>query len=166
MSTGGTAKALIAAGVAVTEVGEYTKFPEILNGRVKTLHPLIHGGLLAVRGNEAHAKEMEAHGIKFIDIVVCNLYPFASAVASGGDFGKCIENIDIGGPCMIRAAAKNCSAIGVLTNPSQYAAVIEELETNKGQLSYKLRCKLAADAFTATATYDSQISQWFQKETN
>lgn len=164
LSTGGTAKKLRDAGIKVVDAGEHTKFPEILNGRVKTLHPLIHGGLLYVRGNETHETECKTHDIKPIDMVVCNLYPFEHTVNKGSDFETCIENIDIGGPSMVRSAAKNHRSVAIVTSPSQYAELIKQMEDSDGQLDYKLRRKLASAAFTLTASYDSSISTWFQKQ--
>lgn len=161
LSTGGTAKKLLAAGIPVTEVGDFTKSPEILNGRVKTLHPMIHGGLLAVRGNETHKNEMKEHGIEEIDMVVCNLYPFEQAVAKGGDYDTCVENIDIGGPSMVRSAAKNHRSVAIVTDPSQYAEVTKSLKENDGQLSFEMRRKFAAQAFAKTSAYDTAISKWF-----
>jgi len=164
LSTGGTAKKLADNGIPVTEVGDFTKFPEILNGRVKTLHPMIHGGLLAVRGNDTHAAEMKEHGIQNIDMVVCNLYPFQQTVAKGADFDTCVENIDIGGPSMVRSAAKNHRSVAIITDPSQYKEVIESLDANAGQLPYAIRRKLAADAFKRTSEYDTAISAWFAEQ--
>lgn len=164
LSTGGTAKKMREAGLKVTDVDDHTGFPEILNGRVKTLHPLIHGGLLGVRGNKEHAKQMKQHNIKEIDMVVCNLYPFSETVAKGADFATCIENIDIGGPSMVRSASKNNAAVAILTDPCQYKEVIAQLKKNKGSLTFDLRKKLACEAFTRTASYDTAISKWFQKQ--
>jgi len=164
LSTGGTASTLRAAGLTVVDVSEHTKSPEILNGRVKTLHPLVHGGLLYVRGNETHEDECKAHGITQIDMVVCNLYPFEHTVAKGSDFDTCIENIDIGGPSMIRSAAKNNNAVAVVTDPEQYADVIKQLDEQEGQLDLALRRKLACAAFVLTGHYDTAISTWFQKQ--
>jgi len=124
LSTGGTATKLRDLGCTVQDVADYTGFPECLDGRVKTLHPKVHGGLLAARGNNAHEKQMGEHGMLTIDLAVVNLYPFAQAVAKGGDFATCIENIDIGGPAMIRASAKNHAGVTILTNPSQYKTLI------------------------------------------
>lgn len=164
LSTGGTAAQIRAAGIKVVDAGEHTKFPEILNGRVKTLHPLIHGGLLYVRGNATHEEECKAHGIKPIDMVVCNLYPFEHTVDKGSDFETCIENIDIGGPSMVRSAAKNHQSVAIVTGPEQYAELIKQMDDNQGQLDYALRRKLASAAFTLTAKYDTSISTWFQKQ--
>lgn len=164
LSTGGTAKKLKEAGIKVVDAGEHTKFPEILNGRVKTLHPLIHGGLLYMRGNETHEKECKEHDIAQIDMVVCNLYPFEHTIAKGSDFETCIENIDIGGPSMVRSAAKNHRSVAVVTSPSQYDELIKQMDETEGQLDYTLRRKLACAAFTLTASYDNSISTWFQKQ--
>jgi len=160
LSTGGTAEALRAENVAVTDVAEHTGFPEILGGRVKSLHPAIHGGILAVRGNEAHSQDLSEHAIGQIDMVVANLYPFEQAVSSGCDFETAIENIDIGGPTMMRAAAKNCSSVAVLTNPSQYAKVIEEMKANDGSTTQATRRGLAAAAFSQSAAYESAIADY------
>lgn len=164
LSTGGTAKKLRSAGVEVVDVSEYTKFPEIMNGRVKTLHPLIHGGLLGVRGNKTHEEEMGKHGIRPIDMVICNLYPFTDTVKKGLGFETCIENIDIGGPTMVRSAAKNNRAVCVVTNVSQYEQIMEEMKANEGKISFALRKKFAAEAFDHTATYDTAISNWFKEQ--
>lgn len=164
LSTGGTAKKLKEAGIKVVDAGEHTKFPEILNGRVKTLHPLIHGGLLYVRGNATHEEECKEHGISPIDMVVCNLYPFEHTVAKGSDFETCIENIDIGGPSMVRSAAKNHRSVAIVTDPSQYDELIKQMESTEGQLDYALRRKLACAAFTLTAGYDASISKWFKTQ--
>src|ERR1700722_1590080 len=133
VSTGGTQKSLSEAGLAVLDVGDLTGFPEMMDGRVKTLHPAVHGGLLAVRDNPAHAEAMRAHHIRPIDILVVNLYPFEATVARGGDFADCVENIDIGGPAMIRAAAKNHDDVAVLVDAGDYAALLGELAQHGGQ---------------------------------
>lgn len=164
LSTGGTAKKLASAGVKVIDVSTYTKFPEIMNGRVKTLHPLIHGGLLGVRGNKTHEDEMGEHGIHPIDMVIVNLYPFAETVKKGLGFDTCIENIDIGGPSMVRSAAKNNRAVCIVTDPSQYEQIMQEMKANDGKISFALRKKFAAQAFAKTAAYDTAISTWFQKQ--
>src|SRR3954453_21146417 len=132
VSTGGTAKAIADAGLKVRDVSELTGFPEMMDGRGKTLHPKVHGGLLAIRGNAEHAKSMKDHGIAPIDLLVVNLYPFEAAVAKGAGFEECIENIDIGGPAMIRAAAKNHADVAVVVDPSDYAAVLAELRQHEG----------------------------------
>jgi phosphoribosylaminoimidazolecarboxamide formyltransferase/IMP cyclohydrolase len=164
ISTGGTRKILSDAGLNVLDVGELTGFPEMMDGRVKTLHPAVHGGLLAIRGNAAHAEAMRAHGIRPIDLLVVNLYPFEDTVARGGDFAACIENIDIGGPAMIRAAAKNHDDVAVVVDASDYAAVLEELKQNGGMTTLALRRRLAAKAYARTAAYDAAISNWFARE--
>lgn len=163
LSTGGTAKALREAGLEVKDVSEHTGFPEMLDGRVKTLHPTIHGGLLGIRGNAAHEAAMAAHAINPIDLVVINLYPFEAKVAERAGFEECIENIDIGGPSMVRSAAKNHEAVTVLTDPSDYAHVQQEIEASGGT-SHETRKKLAAKAFARTASYDAAISTWFANE--
>jgi phosphoribosylaminoimidazolecarboxamide formyltransferase/IMP cyclohydrolase len=164
VSTGGTRKALTAAGLKVLDVSELTGFPEMMDGRVKTLHPGVHGGLLAVRGNAAHVEAMRAHKIRPIDILVVNLYPFEETVARGADFADCIENIDIGGPAMIRAAAKNHDDVAVLVDAADYAALLDELARHGGMTTLKLRRRLAAKAFARTAAYDAAIANWFARE--
>jgi phosphoribosylaminoimidazolecarboxamide formyltransferase/IMP cyclohydrolase len=161
LSTGGTAKTLRDAGLSVVDVSNHTGFPEIMDGRVKTLHPKIHGGLLAVRDDADHKKAMEKHDIQAIDLVIINLYPFEATVKKGADFAECIENIDIGGPSMVRSAAKNHAYVTIVTDPADYAAVIEEMKANKNATSVETRKKLAAKAFARTASYDAAISGWF-----
>ncbi len=161
LSTGGTFKALKDAGIPVQDVGSYTGFPEIMDGRVKTLHPKVHGGILARRDVPEHVRAMKDNGIGAIDLVVVNLYPFAATVAKGADFDTCVENIDIGGPAMIRAAAKNHAFVTIVTDARDYKAVLDDLAANKGATSLALRQKLAAAAFAHTAHYDSQIGRWF-----
>lgn len=159
LSTGGTAAALSEAGVPVTEVSAVTGFPEILDGRVKTLHPRIHGGLLADRSKPAHREALAAHGIGEIDLVVVNLYPFEETLAAGAGFEEAIEKIDIGGPAMIRAAAKNHASVAVVTDPGDYADIIAGIETHGGT-GAELRRHLAAKAFSRTAGYDAAIAAW------
>ena len=161
VSTGGTAKALREAGLEVRDISELTGFPEMMDGRVKTLHPRVHGGLLAVRDDSAHAEAMEAHGIGAIDLVVVNLYPFAQTVAKGAARDEIIENIDIGGPSMVRSAAKNHAFVAIVTDPTDYVELIEALDASGGMTSLDLRRRLAAKAFAATATYDAGIASWF-----
>ncbi|MGO3932142.1 bifunctional phosphoribosylaminoimidazolecarboxamide formyltransferase/IMP cyclohydrolase [Rhodopseudomonas pseudopalustris] len=161
VSTGGTAKAIAAAGLAVKDVSELTGFPEMMDGRVKTLHPKVHGGLLAIRGNAEHKQAMAAHGIAQIDLLVVNLYPFEATVDKGASYEDCIENIDIGGPAMIRAAAKNHDDVAVVVEASDYSAVLDELAANAGATSLDLRKRLAAKAYARTAAYDAAISNWF-----
>ena len=160
LSTGGTAKALKEAGIKVKEVAEHTGFPEMLDGRVKTLHPKIHGGLLGRRNVAEHAKSMREHGIEAIDLVVINLYPFEATVAKGADYDTCVENIDIGGPAMVRSAAKNHESVTVVVDPADYARVQKEIAEHKGT-SLELRKELAAKAYGRTAAYDAAISAWF-----
>ncbi len=160
LSTGGSAAALRAAGVAVTEVSDHTGFPEILDGRVKTLVPQIHGGILGRRDSPDHLAQMQAHGIAPIDLVVVNLYPFEATVARGSDYDACVENIDIGGPALIRAAAKNHASVAVLTEPAQYADLLDELGRHGGS-TLALRRRLAAAAYARTAAYDAAIAAWF-----
>jgi phosphoribosylaminoimidazolecarboxamide formyltransferase/IMP cyclohydrolase len=161
VSTGGTRAALDAAGIPVVDVSDVTGFPEMMDGRVKTLHPKVHGGLLAVREDPAHEAAMLAHGIEAIDLLVVNLYPFEATVARGADFDDCVENIDIGGPAMIRAAAKNHGDVTVVVEPDDYAAVLAELSAQGGATSAALRRRLAQKAFARTAAYDAAISNWF-----
>ncbi len=160
VSTGGTAKAIADAGLPVMDVSTLTGFPEIMDGRVKTLHPKVHGGLLAVRDNAEHTAAMATHGIEPIDLVAINLYPFEKTVAGGADYETSIENIDIGGPAMIRAAAKNHAYLTVIVDPADYAAVLAEI-AEKGGVSFALRQKLAAKAYARTGAYDAAISNWF-----
>ena len=161
VSTGGTRKTLSDAGLKVLDVSDLTGYPEMMDGRVKTLHPAVHGGLLGIRGNAAHAEAMRTHKIQPIDLLVVNLYPFEETVARGADFATCIENIDIGGPAMIRAAAKNHDDVAVLVNAGDYAAVLGELKQHGGQTALALRRRLAAKAYARTAAYDAAISNWF-----
>jgi len=161
VSTGGTAKALKDAGLDVIDVAQLTGFPEMMDGRVKTLHPKVHGGLLAIRGNKEHAAAMQQHHIKPIDLLVVNLYPFESTVAKGATFDDCVENIDIGGPAMIRAAAKNHGDVTVVVEPTDYEKVLDEMARHKGMVSLELRQRLAAKAYARTAAYDAAISNWF-----
>jgi phosphoribosylaminoimidazolecarboxamide formyltransferase / IMP cyclohydrolase len=161
LSTGGTHKAIADAGLPVTDVSEVTGFPEIMDGRVKTLHPKVHGGLLAIRDDEEHQAAMSKHGIDAIDLVVINLYPFESVRAAGGDYPTTVENIDIGGPAMIRASAKNHAYVTIVTDPADYADVTDALKANGFETGYALRQNLAAKAFARTAAYDAAISNWF-----
>jgi len=161
VSTGGTAKALSEAGLTVTDVAELTGSPEMMDGRVKTLHPKVHGGLLAIRGNKEHVAAMEEHHIKPIDLLVVNLYPFEATVAKGASFDDCVENIDIGGPAMIRAAAKNHADVAVVVDPADYEKVLGEMAKHSGMVPLELRQKLAAKAYARTAAYDAAISNWF-----
>lgn len=161
VSTGGTAKAIAEAGMAVRDVSDLTGFPEIMDGRVKTLHPSVHGALLGVRDDPEHAAAMRDHGIEPIDLVVSNLYPFEDVRRSGAAYASIVENIDIGGPAMIRASAKNHAYVAIVTDPEDYAAVLNALEMNFGSLSLDFRKKLAAKAFARTASYDAAISGWF-----
>jgi len=161
VSTGGTAKAIAAAGLKVRDVSELTGFPEMMDGRVKTLHPKVHGGLLAIRDNAEHTKAMKDHDIAPIDLLVVNLYPFEATVDKGAPYEDCIENIDIGGPAMIRAAAKNHDDVAVVVEASDYQAVLDELAANNGATTLTLRRRLAAKAYARTAAYDAAISNWF-----
>lgn len=161
ISTGGTAKALRNAGLKVRDVSDVTQFPEMMDGRVKTLHPNIHGGLLGVRDDEGHAAAMAAHGIAPIDLVIVNLYPFVETVARGASRDEIIENIDIGGPSMVRSAAKNHAYVACVTDPADYSDLVAELDAKGGATSLDLRKRLAAKAFAATAAYDCAIASWF-----
>ncbi len=161
LSTGGSAQKLREAGVPVKEVGNYTGFPEMMDGRVKTLHPKVHGGILQKRDNAKHQAEAAQHTIPPIDLVVVNLYPFRETVAKGAAFETCIENIDIGGPAMVRSAAKNHADVAILTAPAQYDEFLEELKTHDNATSLAFRKKLAAAAYAHTASYDAAISGWF-----
>jgi phosphoribosylaminoimidazolecarboxamide formyltransferase/IMP cyclohydrolase len=161
VSTGGTAAALREAGLEVRDISDLTGFPEMMDGRVKTLHPKVHGGLLGVRDNADHAAAMAEHGIGAIDLVVVNLYPFAQAVARGAGRDEIIENIDIGGPSMVRSAAKNHAHVAIVTDPADYPELIAALDAGGGTTSLDLRKRLAAKAFAATATYDAMIASWF-----
>jgi phosphoribosylaminoimidazolecarboxamide formyltransferase / IMP cyclohydrolase len=164
ISTGGTRKALADAGLKVIDVSELTGFPEMMDGRVKTLHPAVHGGLLAIRNNPLHVEAMQAHLIKPIDILVVNLYPFEETIARKADFETCVENIDIGGPAMIRAAAKNHDDVAVVVDTDDYTALLDELMKHKGMTTLALRRRLAAKAYARTAAYDAAISNWFAGE--
>jgi len=161
VSTGGTARALRDAGLAVRDVSDLTGFPEMMDGRVKTLHPKVHGGLLAVRDNPEHVAAMETHEIGAIDLVVVNLYPFAQTVAKGADREEIIENIDIGGPSMVRSAAKNHASVAIVTDPADYAELIAALDATEGATGIDFRRRLAAKAYAATAAYDGMIANWF-----
>ena len=161
VSTGGTARALREAGLTVRDVSDLTGFPEMMDGRVKTLHPMVHGGLLAVRDNPEHAAAMEAHEIGAIDLVVVNLYPFEDTVARGAERDEVIENIDIGGPSMVRSSAKNHRYVTIVTDPADYDDLLAELADHDGGTTLDFRKRMAAKAFAATAAYDSAISQWF-----
>ena len=164
VSTGGTARAIADAGLKVRDVSDLTGFPEMMDGRVKTLHPNVHGGLLAIRDNADHARSMKDHGIAPIDLLVVNLYPFEATVDKGASEEDCIENIDIGGPAMIRAAAKNHHDVAVVVEASDYQAVLDELNANKGATTLTLRKKLAQKAYARTAAYDAAISNWFANQ--
>ena len=161
ISTGGTARMLREAGMDVRDISDITEFPEMMDGRVKTLHPKVHGGLLAVRDDADHAAAMEAHGIGAIDLVIVNLYPFEATVAKGAERDEIIENIDIGGPSMVRSAAKNHRYVTIVTDPADYDTLAGELADGNGATSLDFRKRMAAKAFAATAAYDSMISQWF-----
>ncbi|MBI1622049.1 bifunctional phosphoribosylaminoimidazolecarboxamide formyltransferase/IMP cyclohydrolase [Aquamicrobium zhengzhouense] len=161
VSTGGTSKAIAAAGIPVKDVSDITGFPEIMDGRVKTLHPSVHGGLLAIRDDAEHREAMEAHNIGAIDLAVINLYPFEEVRAAGGDYASVVENIDIGGPAMVRASAKNHAYVAIATDPADYTRLLETLGENDGATPYRFRQELAAKAYSRTAAYDAAISGWF-----
>ncbi|MCA9001974.1 MAG: bifunctional phosphoribosylaminoimidazolecarboxamide formyltransferase/IMP cyclohydrolase, partial [Planctomycetes bacterium] len=164
LSTGGTYAKLKEAGVEVTEVSEYTGFPEMMDGRVKTLHPMIHGGILARRDLDTHVQAMEEHKIGPIDLVVVNLYPFEATVARPDvTWAEAVEQIDIGGPSMVRSAAKNHASVGIVTDPGDYESVLAEMKANGGALSDPLRHRLALKAFALTANYDANISRWLRE---
>ncbi|HCQ66795.1 MAG TPA: bifunctional phosphoribosylaminoimidazolecarboxamide formyltransferase/inosine monophosphate cyclohydrolase [Rhodobacteraceae bacterium] len=160
LSTGGSAKALREAGVAVRDVAEVTGFPEMMDGRVKTLHPMVHGGLLALRDNDAHVAAMEEHGIGAIDLLVVNLYPFEETVAKGADYDTCIENIDIGGPAMIRAAAKNHAFVTTIVDVEDYDRLLGDMDQHNGATCPKFRKKMAQVAYARTGAYDAAVSTW------
>ena len=163
ISTGGTMKAIKEAGIPVTYVSDVTGFPEIMDGRVKTLNPFIHGGILSVRDNQEHLNQMHEHGIKGIDLVVVNLYPFKETIAKPGvELAEAIENIDIGGPAMIRAAAKNFKFVTIVTNPARYEEVAAQVEA-EGEVRDSLRMELAQEAFAHTADYDTAIKDYLAK---
>ncbi len=161
ISTGGTSAALRATGLSVRDVAELTGFPEMLDGRVKTLHPKVHGGLLAIRGSARHEAQSAEHGIAPIDLLVVNLYPFEATVAKGAGFEDCIENIDIGGPALIRGAAKNHAGVTVIVDPADYERVLAEMRQHDGATTINVRQELAAKAYARTAAYDAAISHWF-----
>jgi phosphoribosylaminoimidazolecarboxamide formyltransferase/IMP cyclohydrolase len=165
LSTGGTRKKIADAGVPVRSVSDYTGFPEMMDGRVKTLHPKIHAGLLAVRNNMEHMTEVDRHGIELIDMVVVNLYPFRETVSKAGvKLADAIEQIDIGGPTMLRAAAKNYRSIAVVVNPTRYSQIIEEMKASGGGVSDDLKFELACEVFEHTATYDRAIADYLTAE--
>lgn len=164
LSTGGTAKVMRDAGLDVKDVADHTGFPEMMDGRVKTLHPTVHGGILARRGDAGHLAAMEEHDIALIDLIVVNLYPFEATVAAAADYETCVENIDIGGPAMIRSAAKNHESVTIVTDAEDYAAVTDDMKANGGATSVDLRRRLAGTAYARTAAYDSAIGRWFSEQ--
>src|SRR5260221_7620024 len=164
VSTGGTAKAIKDAGLKVMDVSELTGFPEMMDGRVKTLHPKVHGGLLAIRDNQEHAAAMDTHGIRPIDLLVVNLYPFEATVAKGAGYDDCIENIDIGGPAMIRAAAKNHGDVAVVGEPEDYATLLAELSANGGSTTPWVPKKIPPKAHARTPSYYPASSNWVAKK--
>ncbi|MCI0642457.1 MAG: bifunctional phosphoribosylaminoimidazolecarboxamide formyltransferase/IMP cyclohydrolase, partial [Gemmataceae bacterium] len=166
VSTGGTRKTLADAGLKVRDISEVTGFPEILDGRVKTLHPRVHAGILAIRDNSEHERTMREHELGYIDLVVCNLYPFEATLAkAGASHEDIVENIDVGGPSMVRAAAKNYHDVAIVINPAQYDSVLSEMRAHSAGLTLSTREKLAAAAFARTAQYDQVIAGYFQKRT-
>ncbi len=166
LSTGGTARTLREAGISVKEVSEYTGFPEMLDGRVKTLHPKIHGGLLSRRNNQKDMEEIKEHGIEPIDMVVVNLYPFEKTISRpDATFEEAIENIDIGGPTMLRSASKNFQDVVVIVDPSDYGKILEEMKRLNGDLSYKTRLEMARKVFEHTSRYDGLIADYLNKFT-
>ncbi|MFY0659262.1 MAG: bifunctional phosphoribosylaminoimidazolecarboxamide formyltransferase/IMP cyclohydrolase [Shimia sp.] len=164
LSTGGSAKAMRDAGLDVKDVSEVTGFPEMMDGRVKTLHPKVHGGLLALRDNDDHVAAMDAHGIGGIDLLVVNLYPFEATVAAGADYDTCIENIDIGGPAMIRAAAKNAAFVNVIVDVEDYDKLLGDMDQHDGATCPKFRRKLSQKAYARTAAYDAAVSTWMAEQ--
>lgn len=166
LSTGGTANQLRNAGLTVKDVAEFTGSPEMLDGRVKTLHPKVHGGLLAVRGNQKHEEDCKANDIQYIDLVVLNLYPFEQTMQSGADFDTCVENVDIGGPSMLRSSAKNHNSVVIVSDPGQYDALMEEMQKLSGSTTIELRRKFAAAAFALSARYDRNIANYFDQQVN
>jgi phosphoribosylaminoimidazolecarboxamide formyltransferase/IMP cyclohydrolase len=164
LSTGGTAKTLRDAGIPVKDVSEHTGSPEMLDGRVKTLHPKIHGGLLSRRDNPKDMEEIKKHGIETIDMVVVNLYPFEETISkSGVSFAEAIENIDIGGPAMLRSSSKNFQDVAVIVDPSDYDRIMHEIKSLNGDLSYKTRLELAKKVFQHTSRYDGLIADYLKK---
>ncbi|MCE5195390.1 MAG: hypothetical protein LLF28_08100 [Nitrospiraceae bacterium] len=164
LSTGGTARALRDAGVPVKDVSDYTGFPEMLDGRLKTLHPKVHGGLLSRRDNPKDMEDIKEYGIELIDMVVVNLYPFERTIAKPDvKFAEAIENIDIGGPTMLRSASKNFKDVAVVTDSSDYEKILKEMKENKGDISYKTRLELAMKVFRLTSKYDNAIADYLTK---
>ncbi|NBT23012.1 MAG: bifunctional phosphoribosylaminoimidazolecarboxamide formyltransferase/inosine monophosphate cyclohydrolase, partial [Methylocystaceae bacterium] len=166
VSTGGTRKSLADAGLNVRDISDLTHFPEMMDGRVKTLHPKVHGGLLAIRENPEHEAAMLAHDIQPIDLLIVNLYPFEETLAKGASFEDCVENIDIGGPAMIRGAAKNHQDVAVVVDPGDYQCLIEELYETGGATRLTTRRRLAQKAYARTAAYDAAISNWLADQLN
>jgi phosphoribosylaminoimidazolecarboxamide formyltransferase/IMP cyclohydrolase len=165
LSTGGTAKVLRESGLKITDISEYTGFPEMLDGRVKTLHPKVHGGLLGIRGNPEHVKKMNEHGIQPIDMVVINLYPFEATVAKPNcTLEEAIENIDIGGPSMLRAGAKNYPYVTVIVDPADYRPILAEMKQSGGVVSKETNFRLAKKVYQLTARYDKAISEYLEKK--
>lgn len=166
ISTGGTKKALASAGYAVRDISDLTGFPEMMDGRLKTLHPKVHGGLLGIRSNAEHIAAMEAHGIVPVDLLVVNLYPFEQTVRIGADFDACVENIDVGGPAMIRAAAKNSTDVAVITNPDAYAPFTAQLQEYDGATTLEFRRQCMIGAFRLTSRYDALVADYLDRAIN
>ena len=167
LSTGGTAAQLRAAGLPVMDVSEYTGFPEMLDGRVKTLHPKVHGGLLGVRSNAEHVATMKKHGIEPIDMIVVNLYPFKQTIAKPGcTLEDAVENIDIGGPAMLRSAAKNFESVTVVTDPTDYSAIVAEMKRTGGSVSRETNMRLAGKVYQTTSAYDGMIAEYLHTNLN
>ena len=166
VSTGGTSKSISEMGAEVTDVSSITNFPEMMDGRVKTLHPNVHGGLLSKRDNNEHVQSQKEHGIEDIDLIIVNLYPFEETIKSQDNEEICIENIDIGGPAMLRSAAKNHKFVTVVTDVNDYDKLIKEMKQNDGSTTLEFRKQLASKTFSTTAYYDSLISNWFQRNSN
>ena len=165
LSTGGTAKTLREGGLQVTDISEYTGFPEMLDGRVKTLHPKVHGGLLGIRDNPAHAQKMKEHNIRPIDMVVINLYPFEATIAKPNcTLEEAIENIDIGGPSMLRAGAKNYPYVAVIVDPADYRPILDEMKKSGGSVSKETNFRLAKKVYALTARYDKAITEYLSKK--
>ncbi len=165
LSTGGTAKILREAGLSIKDVSDYTGFPEMLDGRVKTLHPKIHGGLLGLRSNPEHVKTMKEHGIENIDMIVVNLYPFKQTIEKPGcTFEDAIENIDIGGPTMLRSAAKNFESVTVIIDPADYGSVLADMEKSNGEVTRETNLRLATKVFETTSAYDRMITDYLKKQ--
>lgn len=164
ISTGGTARVLSEQGVDVVPIEDVTGFPEMMDGRVKTLHPKVHGGILAKRDNPEHMREAREHGIEMIDMVVVNLYQFEKTVESGASFDECIEHIDIGGPTLLRSSAKNFESVTVVSDPTDYDAILDEMRSHQGSTTYETRQRLALKVFSTTSAYDAAVASWMKEQ--